>query len=86
MMVFDTKVNGISCKCVVTMYSPDMPMKVTGSGYGDAIAPEHEEFEFQLLDKRGYPAVWLEKYIDENVRDRLLEEFLVHRQAEYYDY
>jgi hypothetical protein len=38
-----------------------MPMRVTGSGFGDAIAPEKEEVEFKVLDRKGYLAPWLEK-------------------------
>jgi len=36
-------------------------MRVTGSGFGDAIAPEPEEVEFKVLDRKGYLAPWLEK-------------------------
>jgi len=36
-------------------------MRVTGSGFGDAIAPEKEEVEFKVLDRKGYLAPWLEK-------------------------
>jgi hypothetical protein len=38
-----------------------MPMRVTGSGFGDAIAPEPEEVKFKVLDRKGYLAPWLEK-------------------------
>jgi hypothetical protein len=40
-----------------------MPMRVTGSGFGDAIAPEPEEVEFKVLDRKGYLAPWLEKML-----------------------
>ena len=56
-----THVQGIPCGISVTYYSPAMPMRVTGSGFGDAIAPEPEEVEFKVLDRKGYLAPWLEK-------------------------
>ena len=56
-----THVQGIPCGISVTYYSPAMPMRVTGSGFGDAIAPEPEEVEFKVLDRKGYLSPWLEK-------------------------
>lgn len=52
-MFFDTEINGIPCECHVMQYSPSTPMIITGSGYGDAIPPEPEEFDYELLDEHG---------------------------------
>ena len=54
-MVFETRVAGIPCQCLVTHYSPELPMKITGTGYGDAEPPEPEEFEFRNHGQAGLP-------------------------------
>lgn len=79
-MIFDTTVNGIPCQCKVLDYQPYLPMRITGTGYGDAIAPEDECFEFELLDRKGYRAKWLDRYINPAVESRLLNEFSRLRQ------
>jgi hypothetical protein len=84
MSTFDTKVNGIPCQCRVTAFSPEIPMRVYGPGMEDADPPEEGEFEFELLDRRGRPALWLDRYVTPEVVERLLEEFDVDQQAQYY--
>ena len=80
-MTFMTTVAGIPCRCRVTFYSPGAPMRTTGWGYGDADPPEPEEFEFDILDRRGYPAAWLEVKLTDNDYDRLLSEYHEKRDA-----
>lgn len=75
-MVFQTEVAGIPCQCEVTQYNPGTDMVITGSGFGDAIAPEHETFEFLLLDRKGYPAPWLENKLNSDDYARLQQEYL----------
>ena len=74
-MVFDTTVAGIPCQCLVTSYHPAVPMQITGSGFGDAEPPEAEEFEFRIMDRKGYPARWLESKLTSNDHNRLLKEY-----------
>ncbi len=81
-MIFETKVHGIPCLCSVTHYSPHVPMKVYGSGMGDADEPEGEEFDFDILDSKERKAPWLEKYLKPEDSDRLCEEFLFAVKAE----
>lgn len=52
-MFFDTEINGIPCECHVIYYQEATPMIITGSGFGDAIPPEPEEFYYELLDSHG---------------------------------
>ena len=73
---FHTRVHGIPCLCDVTFYSPGAPMRITGWGFGDAEPPETGEFEYQILDRRGRHAPWLEAKLVEADDDRLLEEYL----------
>lgn len=80
-MTFTTTVAGIPCRCRVTFYSHGVPMRTTGWGYGDADPPEPEEFEFDILDRRGYPAAWLERKLTDNDYDRLLSEYREKRDA-----
>ena len=80
-MTFTTTVAGIPCRCRVTFYNPGAPMRTTGSGFGDADPDEPEEFEFDILDRRGYPAAWLEAKLTDEDYDRLLSEYHEKRDA-----
>ena len=41
---------------------------------------------FQLLDKNGFPASWLQKLMTESDVNSLMEEFFLERDAEAYSY
>jgi len=75
---FDTRVNGIPCRCQVTCYERERPMRIYGSGWGDCHPPEPAVFEFVLLDQRGRPAPWLERYVTREVEQQLLCDYLDH--------
>ena len=77
-MKFQTKVCGIPCTVVVTLYRKAVPMRIYGSGMGDCDPPEPEEFEFQLLDRKGYPAPWLEKKLTPQLEEEVFQHFLKH--------
>lgn len=77
-MQFQSKVCGIPCIVQVTTYSKAMPMRIWGSGMGDCDPPEPEEFEFQLLDRKGYPAKWLEAKLTPADEQRIYEDFHDH--------
>lgn len=85
-MLFKTQIRGIPCQCRVTHFSPEREMVVTGPGFGDAEPPEPMEFEYEILDRKGYRAKWLEKMIDSDIDNRLFEEFHVMSLAAAYDY
>ena len=78
-MIFNTRIAGIPCKCEVTVYYPGSPAVVHGSV---AIPPEPEEFEFLILDRKGYPAKWLEAKLSEDDVIRLYKEY--QEQTDYY--
>lgn len=84
-MIFGTKVAGIPCQCEVLGYSAPIPLIVTGSGMGDALPPEPEEFEFQILDSKGRHAPWLEGKLDNTDPERLLAEYHRSRILEEYN-
>ena len=75
-MIFHTRVGGIPCQCLVYSYYPAVLMRITGTGFGDADPPEDEVFEFRLLDRKGYPADWLERKLTNNDADRIKKEYL----------
>ena len=85
-MIFDTKIAGIPCQCKVLAFAPYKHMQITGSGFGDAEPPEYPEFDFELLDRKGYPAPWLEAKLTSNDSDRLLEESQLEALGERYGY
>ena len=85
-MQFETKISGIPCLCKVIEYSPYRPMKVYGSGMGDCHPPEYEEFDFEILDRKGYKANWLTKKLKPEDTDRLLEEFHLETTGERFGY
>lgn len=52
-MIFATNVQGIPVLCTVTHFARGCPMRITGSGFGDANPPEPDEIEFYLKDADG---------------------------------
>ena len=83
-MIFSTKVNGIPCQVKVTHFMPATPMRVYGPEMEDAEEGEPEEFEFELLDRRGRPATWLDRYVTDEVAERIAEEHHLICLADYY--
>ena len=78
-MRFTTTVSGIPCQCVVTDFTQSKPARITN-------LPEHSyeeeptEIEFSLLDRKGYPAKWLERKLTDDDEQRLIQEYLECRR------
>lgn len=85
-MIFDTKVAGIPCQCRVTHFYPPQPMRVHKTNWGFAEPATPAEFEYVLLDRKGYPAPWLEKKLNQQAREALKEEIYYACMAEKYGY
>ena len=83
-MIFTTKINGIPCLCEVTFHQKASPMRITGTGFGDAEPPELEDIEYQILDRRGRPAPWLAKKLPQDDDVRLMDEYKAACFAERY--
>lgn len=49
---FDTTIRGKKRTVCVTHYSLPKPLRITGSGMGDADPPEPEEFEYHLVNSQ----------------------------------
>lgn len=75
-MIFNTKVAGIPCQCHVTCHHPGKPAYIEGPPE-NATEAEPEGFEYEILDRKGRQALWLQKKITPADDDRLLEEFHV---------
>lgn len=59
----------------VTHYSPACPMRITGTGFGDANPPEEEEFEFHLCDHMGNPRHDLDSFLDPETEAEILAHY-----------
>jgi hypothetical protein len=82
-MQFTTKVAGIPCQCRVTHFTNVIPAKVDGPPE-DCYPAEGGEFEYDILDRRGRKAPWLEKKLKPEDDDRLYFEFNLECRAEDY--
>lgn len=76
---FESSVSGIPCKVKVTYATPYIPESWSGPAEGG-------DFEFELLDRRGYPAKWLETKVTEADVERLMAEYVEYQQAMMEDY
>lgn len=70
-MEFHTRVQGIPCICRVLGYTK--PDHYVSSHQIDP--PQPEEFEFEILDRHGRPAQWLERKITSDDESELLSQF-----------
>lgn len=72
---FDSHIQGIPCQILVIEYEPEIPMRVYGPGMADADPPEEGVFQFEVLDRKGYPAPWLAKKLTSNDENRIQSEY-----------
>lgn len=82
--IFPTYISGIPCQCRVMTYIPARAMQVVGPGFGDANPPEDEVIEFEVLDRKGYKAAWLERKLQDTDHIRLRDEYHTHMREELY--
>lgn len=64
--MIEVRVAGIPALAEVTYYIAPEPMRITGTGFGDAEEPIHEEVEFIIKDRKGYRANWLERKLEDD--------------------
>ena len=69
-MIFESQICGIPCKIEVNRFN-----KVKGSFRNDAPSDldyrGYTESEWNVLDRRGRPAPWLERKITNEIRERI---------------
>ena len=76
-----TRIAGIPCVIDVTYYSPGSPGRYYG--HPDSLYPEEPaEIVWRVLDRRGYPAPWLERKLRPEDRERIERELLEHIRRE----
>jgi len=63
-----THIAGIPCQVAITHYEPYDP----GSWHEP---PSGGELEFEVYDRRGYPAAWLERKVTEDDELRIFAEY-----------
>lgn len=75
----ETTVVGIPCKVKVTYTTKYIPESYSGPAEGG-------DFEFELLDKKGYRARWLEKKLTKDDVERIEKEYSAYAEAVLEDY
>ena len=76
---FESKVAGIPCKVRVTYDTPYVPASYNGPAEGG-------DFEYELLDRKGYRAKWLEAKVTEADVERLEIKYEDYLKAQLEDY
>lgn len=71
-MTFDSHIQGIPCQIHVTTNAPPVPSNRNCDPLDDPYDPGC--FEFEVLDRKGYPAEWLERKMTDRDRDRIADE------------
>ena len=78
--MFDSRVSGIPCKIKVLSYSAGVPAKTWGK-YEDCYPGEDEEIEFEVYDRRGRRAEWLERKLRDEDYCRILGELKAFQES-----
>jgi hypothetical protein len=81
MTTFATTVQGIPCQCRVTHYSPVIPAQLYGPPE-NCYPEEGGELDFELLDRKGNRAHWLEAKMSPKDEARIKEEAAVFIEGE----
>lgn len=80
----ETEIAGIPCIAAVTHYDPGYAgrgLRGPVNSYMDISPPEPECVEFELLDRKGYTADWLNEKADEADFERIESELLEARHS-----
>lgn len=80
-VVSESRIQGIPCLVVVTAYSPAVPSNRNVDPDRDPYDPGC--FEFEVYDRKGYHAPWLEEKMDDDDVDRFFQEFRAEMRGDY---
>ena len=76
-LVFDTRIAGIPCQIGVTYFHYQPPWRGSAQTCdSDWDYYGYTELEYDVLDRRGRPAAWLEKKMDDEIRTEIDQEAL----------
>ena len=70
------RVNGIPCRADILHYNPATSDTLEQPGDPEAI-------EFELLDRRGRRATWLDKYLTPDIEMEVLAAYIEHRAGDF---
>ena len=85
--ILDSNISGIPCQIGISNY-----VSVAGNPYtwdSDADYYGYTEMEWDVLDRKGYHASWLERKLDDKMRDRIeteIDEFMSDLRSHQYWY
>lgn len=79
MTEIETRVSGIPCIARVTHYM-NQPGSYSRNAASDMDYYGYTECEFEICDRRGRPAPWLEKKMTTNDSDRITTEIAKHME------
>ena len=79
-MIFDSHIQGIPCEIEVTSYAPIVHSCRSLDPRRDSYDPG--EFEFEVRDRRGYAAPWLEAKMTQEDRQRIEDEHAMHLEQD----
>ena len=77
----DIKIQGIPCIAEVTHYTPADPGCITAAPE-NCWPPEPAEIEYEILDRKGYKAAWLERKATQQDHDEIYETILKELENE----
>lgn len=77
-MIFPMKIAGIPCQVEVTYCQKAEEYRPFNPNIGNEGPPEPEEFEFRLLDRKGYSAAWLENKLTPAFEQEIYRAFQQH--------
>ncbi len=85
MSEFETTCCGIPCIVRVTYWEPYVPARL--SGHPDNWAPaEGGDGDWEILDRKGRPAAWLERKMTDKDRSAISREVFEHMENQTDDY
>lgn len=84
-MIFPSTVQGIPCQVEILSVRASDPGRIHGP-IELCYPPEEGEIEFQLRDRKGYLAPWLEKIVTLADQERIEGEILARHNGKIYDY
>lgn len=79
--MFDSRIAGIPCQIDVTYAYAGRPARIYGDP-SDCYPAESDEFEFEVYDRKGYRAKWLENKLTESDIERIAKEYYEDCQSD----
>jgi hypothetical protein len=86
-LTFDHRVAGMPCKVEILSIDGDYVPAKTNADPDSCYPAEYPEIEWQLLDRRGRPAPWLEAKLTSTEREEIEHQcFVLTKKESYHEY